>query len=278
MRTPAVLLAVLAALAGCSDGGGAGDGPAGPSPDGGVPMLHGYVVDNAIRPLEGVLVTVLDTNSTSLSTAGGFYGFEDLPTDQFLILVASKDGFQPQSKQITLAPDTPVRLNFTLDPVPVRSPSSAVIPFTGIVGCQVATVGPGGNNTQDCNMGLEQVTRFDFSVDAELAGAVLEVFWEPMTPAGTSMGLRVETLELGQLNAVLGEVVGPSPLRVTVPQSAAERYYPGGGQMRISVYAASDATQNEAGIGASAVVRQPFEAYASLFYIDPPPGAYTIAG
>ncbi len=75
---------------------------------------------------------------------------------------------------------------------------------------------------------------------------------------------------------MLGEVVGESPLRVTVPQSAAEKYYQGGGLMRLTVYAASDATQNEAGIGYSAIVQQQFDAYVSLFYVEPPCGSYGI--
>ncbi len=111
----------------------------------------------------------------------------------------------------------------------------------------------------------------------DLAGAVIEVYWEPTTAAAESLGLRLETLELGQLNIVLGELVGPSPLRVTVPQSTAERYYPGGGLMRLTMYAASDSQQNEAGVGASVAFQQAFEAYISLFYVEPPADSYSIA-
>lgn len=284
MRLVAVLgaLAVAAvALAGCSDGKKGGDGGDG-GPDGGVggvPMLHGYVVDTAIRPLEGAEIKVIDLNTSVASDAGGYFGFDDLPTEQFLVIVASKEGFLPQSKQVTLAPDTPVRLNFTLEPQPIRAPSMRQLPFEGFIGCQVATIGPTGNSTQSCNMGLEERTRFDFQVDAELVGAVIEVFWDARSEAGKTLGLRLETLELGQLNVVLGEVVGPSSLRVTVPQSVAEKYYPGGGYMRLTVSAASDATQNEAGIGESVVVQQQFQAFATLFYVEAPScyTSYTVA-
>jgi hypothetical protein len=234
-------------------------------------------VDPAIRPLAGVTVKVLDTNASVGTDDGGYFGFDDLPTETFLVIVASKAGFLPQSKQVTLVPDTPVRLNFTLAPEPVKAASKAVLEFEGFLGCQVATIGPTGNNSFACNAGTEQKDRWDFSVEPDLAGAVLEVFWDKKSDAGATLGMRLETLELGQLNVVLGEVVGTSPLRITVPQSSAQKYYPQGGLMRLTMYAASDATQNEAGVGYSAQVQQAVNAYASLFYIDPPPSGYTIA-
>ncbi|MEK6975976.1 MAG: carboxypeptidase-like regulatory domain-containing protein [Candidatus Thermoplasmatota archaeon] len=271
MRVLAVATILALVLAGCSDGkGDGGSKDEGSGPDGGVPMLHGYVVDLAIRPLEGVTVKVLDNNVSVLSDAGGYYGLDDLPTEQFLVLVASKDGYIPQSKQVTLVPDVQVRLNFTLEIQPIRDPYWHPIQFEGMLGCQIAIVGPTGNSTTDCNMGLEQRNRWDFTVDGDLAGAVVEVYWDFRTEVGKSLGIRLETLELGQLNVVLGEVVGESPLRITVPESAARKLFPSGGYLRLTVQAASDATQNEAGVGESVVVQQAFQAFASLFYVETP--------
>lgn len=272
MRVLATLTILALVLAGCSGGKGGGDAAPGGGPaPGDVPMLHGYVVDAAIRPLEGVTVKVLDSNVSVLSDDGGYYGFDGLPTEQFLVLVATKEGYIPQSKQVTLVPDVPVRLNFSLEVEPVVEPFWRPLQFEGMVGCQIATVGPTGNNTFDCNSGLEQRTRWDFAVDPDLAGAVLEVYWDARTEVGKSMSMHLETLELGQLNVVLGHVIGESPLRITVPPSAATKYYPQGGLMRLTVEAASDAEQNEAGIGESAVVQQAFSSYASLFYVAVPP-------
>lgn len=278
MRTLAFLTVLVVALAGCSGGNGGGpDGDVeGSGPKGGLPMLHGYVVDVAIRPLDGVTVKVLDSNVSVLSDAGGYYGLDGLPTEQFLVLVATKAGYIPQSKQVTLVPDVPVRLNFTLEIEPVVAASMSVIPHEGFIGCQAATVGPTGNNTFDCNAGMAQQVRWDFGVEPDLAGAVIEVYWEPRSEAGKSLSIQLETLELGQLNVVLGHVIGESPLRITVPQTAAEKYYPQGGLMRLTVQAASDAEQNEAGIGSSIVVQQAYEAFASLFYIEPPRACYTL--
>lgn len=270
MQRLAALLVVALAIAGCS--GGQDADPISPQAvdAGDVPLLHGYVFDPAVRPLEGAVVKVLDTNASFTTTAEGFFGFEELPTEQFLVIVATMAGYTPSSKQVTLVPDQPVRLNFTLEPVPVATPYKETLPFEGMVGCQIAATVSTTNNTLDCNNGLEQRPRWDFSVGADLAGGVIEVYWDPFTPAAESLGLRVETLELGQLNVVLGEVIGASPLRITVPESAAEKYYPGGGLMRLTVFAASDSHQNEAGVGTSVALQQAFQAYASLFYVAVP--------
>ena len=151
-RTLATTLLVLAlALAGCAGGkGGKKDGVASDDDLRALPQLHGYVVDPAIRPLEGVTVKVLDTNSTTTTDDGGYFGLDDLPTEQFLVIVASKPGFIPQSTQVTLAPDTPVRLNFSLAPEPTKAAFERTLQFEGFIGCQMATNSPTGNNSFNC--------------------------------------------------------------------------------------------------------------------------------
>lgn len=274
----AVALLLAAALAGCSGKEDGGEGNESPSPGGdSVPMLHGFVFDPALRPLAGATVKVLDASVETSTDDEGSYGFDGLPVERFLVVVASLDGYTPSSKQITLAADAPVRLNFTLEPVPVLAAYSNVVEQEMLVECQVGTVVQDQHNTQSCGTGLQEVDQFDIAVDVNLAGAVIEVFWEPTSPLATSIGAKLETLDLGQLNLVLGQVVGTSPLRISVPESTAQRYYPQGGLMRLTVYAEPNSDENEAGTGASVLVQQPVQAYASLFYVQPPDPSYSIA-
>lgn len=276
---PLLAIAAVAALAvaGCSGGKG-DDGDESASPGAGsLPMLHGYVFDPALRPLEGATVTVLDTNSTGVTNDEGFFGFSELPLEQFLVVVATMDGFVAGSKQVTLTADGPVRLNFTLEPVPVQTPYMQVIDHKLLVECQIGIVANDQNSSLGCGTGTQDVDSWDIAVGEDLAGAVIEVYWEPVTTAAASVGARLETLELGQLNLILSEVVGTSPLRLSVPQLQAERYYGAGGLMRLTVFAAPNADENEAGVGASVLVEQGLTAYASLFYVAPPDPAYTIA-
>ena len=277
MRLLAVLAVLALTLAGCSGGKDEADGATPQGGDEAMPMLHGYVFDPAIRPLEGVTVKVLDTNASVVTDAEGFFGFEDLPIEQFLVIVATIDGFVPGSKQVTLTAEAPVRLNFTLEPVPVRTPYMQVDKHDLVVECQIGTAANGQNNSIACGPGAsESEDHWDIAVAPELAGAVIEVYWEPTTDAASSIGARLETLELGQLNLILSEVVGTSPLRLTVPQLAAERYYAAGGLMRLTVFAAPNADETEAGVGASVLVEQAITAYSSLFYVAPPDPSYTI--
>src|SRR5688572_10405574 len=102
MRAALPLLILLGlALAGCSEkGGGEGDDGAGAG-DGSLPPLHGYVFDPAFVPLQGATVKVLETNASTATDREGFYGFEGLPTDQFIVLVVTLEGYSTVSQQVT---------------------------------------------------------------------------------------------------------------------------------------------------------------------------------
>src|SRR5262245_33561653 len=116
MRLLAIVAVLALMLAGCSGGKDDGKPAVNPNNPEGLPMLHGFVFDPALRPLVGAKVKVLDANANATTDAEGFFGFDGLPTEQFMVVVATMDGFTPTSKQITLPVDVPVRLNFTLTP------------------------------------------------------------------------------------------------------------------------------------------------------------------
>jgi len=281
MRVLGLVVLATVVLAGCS-GGKAADKSA-THPTGlpaGTHMLQGFVFDDAIHPLEGALVKVLDTNASFTADKEGAFHFDGLPTEQFLVLVASKPGYQPQSKQVTLTPTQAVLLNFTLSAVPQVVSYTQQDKHVLQVDCQLAVVANGQNMTQDCGTGTaasQGTNAWTFPVSPALVGCVVEVFWDPTTAAANTAGAKLETQELGQLNLVLGEVVGPSPLRIYVAPSVAQRYYASGGLMKLTVHAASDSTQQEAGVGAAALVNQNMRAYYTEFYGTPPPPTYTIA-
>lgn len=278
MRALALVVLATVILAGCSSGGKAAKDVAKPGTvPGALPMLHGFVFDDALRPMAGATVKVLDSNASTSTDAQGQFGFDGLPTEKFLVVVATHDGYVPTSKQVTLTVDQPVLLNFTLQPVPTAVPYVQKDKHELLVECQVGVAVSSDNRSQDCGTGTQGEQAWDIAVGPGLAGAVVEVFWKPTTDAAKSVGAKLETLELGQLNLVLGQVVGESPLRIMVPQTVAERYYTSGGIMRLTVYAAPDSAQNEAGVGASALVQQPLTAYSSQFFVQPPDPSYTIA-
>lgn len=269
----AIALLASTALAGCSEDKGASDDAA-PEPE--RPPLHGWVLDVALRPLAGVKVQVLETNGTTVTDAEGYYGFDDVPTERFLVLVAALDGYETTSKQVTLPAEGIVRLNFTMVQVPFKQAYMEILPFDGFIPCQAMVEVAEQQIPFDCSGGEGVLDVWEFSVSPELAGAVIEIVWEPVTPLAESFGARLETLGLGDLNVVMSEAKGVSILRLTVAKEVAEKYYAGGGIMRLTVFAMPLTDENEVGAGAAVAVQQPFQAFASMFYIEGPDPTYTV--
>lgn len=267
-------LTVLLLLAGCSqapsEAGAEGDA------ESGVPRLSGYVVDTGIVPMKDVTLRVLDTNATATTDEGGFFAFSEVPLDQILIVIATLDGFVPMSKQVSVPTDATVQLNFTLEPVAVRTPFMQVSPFTGFLSCQAVYEITDQNQTLSCDTG-STVDVWEFGVGTDLAGAVIELFWDAASPLGQALHAKLETLNLGELNVVLAETIGTSPLRLPVAQTIAAKYYTDGGTMRLTVRVDPNNDAGEQAVGVGFAFEQQFDAFASLFYVAPPSPTYTIA-
>ncbi|MEK6986002.1 MAG: carboxypeptidase regulatory-like domain-containing protein [Candidatus Thermoplasmatota archaeon] len=270
----ALAVAAFLLLAGCSQAP-AEEPVEGASPDG-APRLSGYVVDPGIVPMKGVTLRVLDTNATATTDEGGFFAFSVVPLDQILIIIATLDGFVPISKQVSVPTDATVQLNFTLEPVAVLTPFMQVSPFTGFLSCQAAYEITGQNQTLSCDTG-STVDVWEFGVGTDLAGAVIELFWEAGSPLGQALHAKLETLNLGELNVILAETIGTSPLRLPVAQATASKYYTDGGVMRLTVRVDPNNDATEQAVGAGLAFEQQFDAFASLFYVAPPSPTYTIA-
>jgi len=271
-----LLAACALALAGCQDGRPAAKGDTTDAQ--GLPLLHGYVVDQSLRPVEGATVRILETGANATTGRDGFFGFDDVPRNELLVLVAEAAGFLPGSKSVRLAPEGLLRLNFTLTPAPTETPSRQVLRFEGLLACQFGATTPGGTLVVPCVQGDGEDV-WEFAAEPRLAGAVIEVAWEAASPASRSLGARLETLGLGDQNHVLAEAVGEPVLRLEVPRVTAQKYYASGGHLRLTVFVAQNVDEEEAGsLGAGAAVNQGFEAFASLFYVEGPPPSYTVAG
>jgi hypothetical protein len=281
-RNALVAAASVAALllAGCS-GGGSGATSTSAGPPAGTPLLQGFVLSEAVVPIVGASVRVLDTNATTLTDKSGHFAFAALPVDKILIAVATKDGYTPTSKQVSIPSQSAVILNFTMAAVPTKKPFVQQIPFKMFLACEVATEVSGQNQTYKCDTGgstgAGNVDQWEIPVTNDLAGAVIELFWTTQSPLGSALHAKLETLDLGQLNVVLAEKTSTSPLRIIVPEVTAKKYYTPGGKMKLTVRADPNNDANEVAAGAGVVFEQQIDAYASLFYVAPPPSDYTIA-
>lgn len=277
MRLIVAWLLVAAALAGCTDepGDEAGPGPGtGPGTD--APPLQGWVFDEAVRPLPGVTVSVLEQPDAMATTdSDGWYEFEGLPFGTPLFVAVSLPDFEPQTKGVTLHADLPTRLNFTMARVPVAQPFHQVVPFDGFIGCQaVVVVGEEITERQDCGGGTD-IDTFGFTAEGDLAGVIVEIAWTPTQELAASFHA---SLYIGDDTEPVTEGIGTSILRLHVPEATTRERLPVGGDMRVVVQVLPDTDANEAGVGVGVAVNQDFQAFASLFYVAPPDPTYTIAG
>ena len=270
-----LLAAVALVLSGCS--GGTGDGGPAPAPQDG-PALRGYVLDNALRPLEGVELSIATANATARTDAGGHYAFARLPEGAALVVVAEADGYLPLGKSVELSPGNTTLLNFTLEPVPALKPYMEKLSFNGFTACRWSAVTEGQESPGDCSTpGHENDDRWQFNVGPDVAGIVVETVWVPNAPSADYLRVVVETVGLGDQDAVLAEVEGKSVLRAAVTEEQGRRYYPQGGTVRVQVLAGTGADEQEQAAGIGFVAEQDFQVVASVFYVSPPDPTYSAA-
>lgn len=279
MKAALAFLLVTVALAGCADE--SGDEPhtvTDDTPDEDIPLLHGWVFDQALVPLDDVEVEILEAGHTASSNAEGFYAFsDDLPLNEPLILVARLDGYKPSSQQVTLQPGTPIRLNFTLEAEPVLVPDVVVLDFDGFLSCQYNVELSGEQYFNDCSGGTGGDI-WQFAVGPNLAGVVIEIGWTANTELSRYLHGKVETSQVSDQTIVLSETTAESVLRLQVAEQFAKKYYPEGGIMQLTVNVDPANAEQETEVGASIAVSQDFKVFASLFYVEPPPQGYTFSG
>lgn len=271
---------ILATTAGClgGDGGSTDTEPIDDGPAEDVPQLQGWVFDPALRPLADASVTVLETGDVANTNRDGHYGFDDLPTDEPIVVVTQMDGFISQSKRITLGATQNLRINFTLEPEPVLQAYSEVLDHTGFINCQIVVETEDSADTHDCSGGAADDDVWEFPVQKDLAGLVLEMFWEEGQKGAEFMRARLETVGFGDSDTVLGEAEGLSPVKIRVGSGLAGQYYQEGGMMRVVVEPSANLEEQEMGAGTAIAVQQDFEVFASAFYVDPAPTDYSVEG
>ncbi len=278
-----LLLTLPALLAGCSGNDKDGAGPEEPIDDGTVApkdleVLGGWIFDPALAPVEGASVTIPALNHSTETTPEGHYGFTGLPYNQVIVVVVQAEGYESNSKAVTLSPDTILLLNFTLKPVSEKVAFSERLSFNGLISCGGVIKVQNQPNDIECGIsgGVDERV-WEFTVKPDVAGIVVEIIWEAGTPAAEHLNLTIETVGFGNFDEVLAGNEGESILRGQVNRFQSERFYTEGGILRVTVDSGRNAAQDETGTGVGLAVQQDFEAFATVFYVDGPPPGYSIA-
>lgn len=267
----AALAALFFLLPGCAsqDGGTQGTVTAD-----GLPLLQGYVFDAALRPVANANVTIQGVgvtarNGTAATAQDGHYAFPLLPVEERLVVTVQAAGLKSLSKQVSLSAGNSTLLNFTLDAIPSQKPYNEPVGFNGFLSCETS-VSAGQAQTTDCG-GATNRRVWVFNVNPGCTGIVIETKWVPTSPTAEFLHATVETVGLGDQNALLAEVTGGSVLRAQVNQAQCGKYFPQGGTLQVLWSADANAEEQEAGVGVAAAVQQDFRAVATAFFVEPPP-------
>lgn len=267
------LLALCVALAGCGQAGKAGADGGQAAAQG---VLHGVVVDAAIRPVAGAELSIAGRNETAVTGDDGAYAFPGtLPREAPLLVLVHANGFEAASRQTSLPPDGDTQLDIQLVAVPAATGYREVLHFTGLIGCQGA-VAVGEDEPQRADCGGDAApshAAWDIPLGPGLVTAVVELVWDP----GTSLadGLGADLTHPDRPDALLAQNVGRSPLRLVLAQQTVGKEFPAGGDVRLTVRATPITDEDEQAVAAALDVNQGFEAYASLFYGTAPDPSYS---
>jgi hypothetical protein len=236
---PAVALSLLAmALAGCAGGGGGGDdAPAdGPSAEDlglqatdSTGLIRGVVVDDAIRPLADVTVTLLGAGDKTQRTGGdGAFGFDGLEPGTYFLKATKLGYFSAQQSVEVVAgvvdpPSTKIQLGFDA----ARQPYADTIVYEGFIECTTSfLVLCGAPNTlepffcefaQACYGNLTN-DRFTFTLffQPNVTMVQSELVWKSNQAASPELSYQQEALEPDckntDLSFDLNHTAGPSPI------------------------------------------------------------------
>lgn len=187
-------------------------------------VIRGVVVDEAIRPVAGAMVSLTGgASKEATSTDQGTFGFDGLPAGTYFLTV-SKPGYFDAQQSAEVAPGvaeppiTKVQLIVDADSLPYVE----AYVFSGFVECMTPNVAlcgllndlAGSNLTQDNNQVVYPLTNVPSWVQTEMV-------WDSTQAAGTSMSVMYSYFN-GCADAVFycdHEVSGTSPLLLVANQT-----------------------------------------------------------
>ena len=186
-------------------------------------IIRGVVVDSAIRPIVGALVSVKaqDKTLTANTTATGAFGFEGLKAGTYFVK-ASKPGFTGIQTSVEVEAGVQdvkvVKIALEVDAGYVK-PYYNVVKYDGFVECTSSAIVVCGlpNLVTGENVTNDRFTWNQYFEDnATLIQS--EMFWESTQAASTALYFEMETLEPGCTgdDTFLNSTSGDSPIHARV--------------------------------------------------------------
>ncbi|MGB0652959.1 MAG: carboxypeptidase-like regulatory domain-containing protein [Thermoplasmatota archaeon] len=281
-RSWVALLLVSTVLAGCSDSGGGGDELEDPAL-GNIDVaatettgvIRGVVVDAAIRPIVGAIVTVpLPGGAQPLTVEtdeSGAFGFQGLQPGPYFVKVAKIGYFdQQQSVDVVAGVDEPPAVKILLEVNVEATPFYEEYTFDGFIECTTGVAAVCGAPNL---LTGSQITNDRFSTTFEMSPnpeyVQVEMVWQSTQALTPDMYFEMESDPDFDF---YGSAEGPSPIMANITaEQAASTGLGGTNGLYVSIF--SGGIDDDAGgpgvVGVT--VQQEFTIFVHAFYAYTPP-------
>ncbi len=176
--------------------------------------LAGFVVDDSLRPIPGVAVTLPGIDLTDESDRDGSFAFADLLPGPYL-LRANYTGHQSLEAVVKIKSDEFTRVKVVLKRIPPPEPYHETFKFAGFSSLTDHSLLP--------NFFTSSGARNDIHVGLELEALVLEAIMEPYAGADVGVGTSNSfTFQVSDADCCRTYQSGslPNPMRVVIGSSA----------------------------------------------------------
>ena len=221
--------------------------------------LAGVVVDKALHPLPGAIVTIpgLDLKDTARRDAS--FSFVDLPASSYYIK-ANMTGFYDAETIVEVSPGTITRVKFILDPIPPPSPYHITESWNGFA----EVTDPGGEGLLGGSFFCNSCT-FAMTLDRPAQNMVLEAAFDS-EGTGETFYYRVTNPDANDYAHNYGLVAEgklTAPLIVNIAQNALQN----ASRLTMEVIPGSFPTPE---------IERSFQVFATAFYNERPPAGFSV--
>lgn len=226
-------------------------------------VIRGVAVDDSIRPIAGVAITLGSGTLATTTDEEGRFGFSDVEPGLHFVK-ASKPGYGETQSSVEVVADEaePKAVLIALTRVPGTDPLVVLMEWNGFMQCSFTIAIAFGTGCLLGDFTDDDSRRFD-AIDSTPTALQSELVWKPTQALGTNLCMRHYASEDIGGPVLMGDVCGPSPL---VQQASGERLGEtevgaGNGIERV-VWVDDFAVDTTAGVA----VNQAFDVYTALFY------------
>ena len=189
-------------------------------------VIRGVVVNEAVVPIAGVLVEVDGQGLQATTDENGLFGFDGLEAGTYF-LALSKIGHVPVQTGVDVVagesapPVLRVRMLQDLE----NQPYSATTPHRGYYQCGLSfVVVCGAPNVLTGDQVTEDTSTHTFYFERQPTYVQSEMSWETTQTVSPDLRLEVETIDNCTGPVLIGNVLGPSPLRIMANETQLQEH------------------------------------------------------